>query len=403
MLCLFEDRLAVNFHPIALTRHVSHLLVGTRSLRSRAERATGETRTTLHGRAYLRDYYRAVGELVDAPAEPTLFVNARFPLSRQIVAAFPDRPEWIATWRGDVAAARLDERSIAALDWERDDLEFPLHGSVPVVELSEGRLYDYIWDLLYDNDRLLVEDFDEAGAAIEGVVAEGAHLVHRDRISIGPGSIVDPGAVLDAGEGPITIGRNVRIMANSVLVGPCHIGDGSRVKIGAKIYEKTSIGPQCKVGGEIENTIILGYSNKQHDGFLGHSYLGRWVNLGADTNTSDLKNNYGTIRVWLNGREINTGAMFLGSLIGDHSKTGINTMLNTGTVIGVAANIFGGGFPSKSIPSFAWGGSDGFERFDLERAIDVARRVTARRSVEFTSADERLLRYLSSMVDRSGA
>jgi UDP-N-acetylglucosamine diphosphorylase/glucosamine-1-phosphate N-acetyltransferase len=149
------------------------------------------------------------------------------------------------------------------------------------------------------------------------------------------------------------------------------------------------------VGGEIENSIMLGYSNKQHDGFLGHSYLGRWVNLGADTNTSDLKNNYGTIRVTLNGEEVNTGRMFLGSLIGDHSKTGINTMLNTGSIIGVAANIFGGGFPPKSIPSFSWGGSDGFETFRLDRALELARTVMGRRKVEFTDADARLLRMLA--------
>src|SRR5690606_16982746 len=179
--------------------------------------------------------------------------------------------------------------------------------------------------------------------------------------------------------------------ANAVSEGPCFIGDHSVIKIGAKSYGQTAIGRWCKVGGEVENSIILGYSNKQHDGFLGHSCLGAWVNLGADTNTSDLKNNYGSVRVLLNGREVNSGRMLLGSLIGDHSQTGINTMLNTGTVIGVSANIFGGGFPPREIPSFAWGGSGGFEPFRPEKAIELARTVTARRGIDFTDADKRLL------------
>jgi UDP-N-acetylglucosamine diphosphorylase/glucosamine-1-phosphate N-acetyltransferase len=170
------------------------------------------------------------------------------------------------------------------------------------------------------------------------------------------------------------------------------------VKVGAKIYGDTSIGPLCKVGGEIENSIVLGFSNKQHDGFLGHSYLGAWVNLGADTNTSDLKNNYGNVRVQLGGEAIDTGRMFLGALIGDHAKTGINTMLNTGTIVGVSANVFGAGFPSKSIAPFSWGGAEGYQRFEIDKAIELARTVMARRNVTFTDADETLLRTLASVA-----
>jgi UDP-N-acetylglucosamine diphosphorylase/glucosamine-1-phosphate N-acetyltransferase len=225
-------------------------------------------------------------------------------------------------------------------------------------------------------------------------VHDGAYLVNTAGVRLGPGSVLKPGAVVDASAGPVIIGSGVEVMPNAVIEGPCFIGRGSRIKIGGKIYGQTSIGPQCKVGGEVECSIILGYVNKQHDGFLGHSYLGRWVNLGADTNTSDLKNNYGAVRVTLEGREIDTGRTFLGSLIGDHAKTGINTMLNTGSAVGVAANVFGGGFPSKSIPAFAWGGFDRESVYRLDDALDVARKVMARRGVEMTPADETLLRYL---------
>ena len=392
MLCLFEDHLASNFDPIAATRHISHLLVGTMTLRERAVKAAGLDGVTLHGRGYIRDYYRPFGELVDPPDRDTLFINARLPLTAAVVDSFPKGEEWIVTWRGDVAAARLSVSSIERLNWEADTLDFPLHGSIAVSELEVGGMYEYIWDLLYANADRIGEEAAPSPLERGGTLMTGAHLLYEAAISIGRGTVVAPGVVLDASAGPIVLGSGVEIMANSVVVGPCFIGDSSRIKIGAKIYEKTSIGAWCKVGGEVENSIILGYSNKQHDGFLGHSYLGRWVNLGADTNTSDLKNNYGTVRVTLNGREINSGKTFIGSLIGDHAKTGINTMLNTGTVIGTAANVFGGGFPPKSIPSFAWG-SEG-EKYDLEKAIDVARRVMARRNVEFTGADEALLRRL---------
>jgi UDP-N-acetylglucosamine diphosphorylase/glucosamine-1-phosphate N-acetyltransferase len=148
----------------------------------------------------------------------------------------------------------------------------------------------------------------------------------------------------------------------------------------------------CKVGGEVEGAIIHSFSNKQHDGFLGHAYLGMWVNLGADTNNSDLKNNYGTVKVVIDGTQVDTGSMFMGLVMGDHSKSSINSMFNTGTVVGVSSNVFGSGFPPKSVPSFAWGGSEGMTTYEIERALDVARRVMGRRKVELTKAEEAVLR-----------
>jgi UDP-N-acetylglucosamine diphosphorylase/glucosamine-1-phosphate N-acetyltransferase len=154
----------------------------------------------------------------------------------------------------------------------------------------------------------------------------------------------------------------------------------------------------CKVGGEVEESVIHSYSNKQHDGFLGHAYLGMWVNLGADTNNSDLKNNYGNVKVVINGRLVDSGSMFVGLTMGDHSKSGINTMFNTGTVVGVSSNVFGAGFPPKFVPSFSWGGSDGQETYELEKSLAVARRVMARRKVTLSAAEESLFRTVFELT-----
>ena len=266
------------------------------------------------------------------------------------------------------------------------------------------KLINYPWDLINNNGQEIVSDFATVAAneevRIRGTVYEGAHLLNREKIVIGEGSKVKPGVVLDAENGPIFIGNNVTVFPNAVIEGPAFVGDRSLIKMGAKIYENTSIGEVCKVGGEVEASIIHSYSNKQHDGFLGHAYLGQWVNLGADTNNSDLKNNYGNVKLVLDGEEVDSGSMFMGLIMGDHSKSSINTMFNTGTVVGVSSNIFGSGFPSKSVPSFAWGGAEGMETYNLERALGVARRVMGRRKIELSSSEESVLRSVFELTKK---
>lgn len=195
---------------------------------------------------------------------------------------------------------------------------------------------------------------------------------------------------LNSTTGPIYIDKDAEIMEGSMVRGPFYLGEHAALKMGTKIYGATTVGPHAKVGGEVNNSVIWGYSNKGHDGFLGNSVLGKWCNLGADTNNSNLKNNYGEIKVWDYSLEDyrNTGMQFCGLIMGDHSKTGINTMLNTGTVVGFAANIFGGGFPPKFIPSFSWGGAEGFTTFKLEKAFEVAERMMSRRGINLTEADK---------------
>lgn len=249
--------------------------------------------------------------------------------------------------------------------------------------------------------------FQKNGAAIESDYQlltrerNSAELNDTNRVSGRENIFVEPGAkvehaILNGTTGPIYIGKDTEIMEGSVIRGPFALNEGGVVKMAAKIYGPTTIGPYCKVGGEISNCVFQAYSNKGHDGFLGNSVVGEWCNFGADTNSSNLKNNYSNVRVYSYVTEqIETSeVLFCGVLMGDHSKTGINTMLNTATVVGVSANIFGGGFPSKHIPSFTWGGVEKSDRFILEKAFEVAKNMMSRRKVELTDGDKSILTYL---------
>ena len=203
-------------------------------------------------------------------------------------------------------------------------------------------------------------------------------------------------SILNTKAGPIHIGRNAEVMEGSMIRGPFSLGAHAQLKMGAKIYGPTAIGPECRVGGEVSNSVILGFSNKGHDGFLGNSVLAEWCNLGADTNTSNLKNTYGAVKAWnyAEGAMVETGLQFLGLVMGDHAKCGINTMFNTGSVVGVAANVFGSGFPPKHIPSFTWGGAEGLQEHSLNKALDTAQRVMERRHVQLTPADRSILEHV---------
>ncbi len=203
-------------------------------------------------------------------------------------------------------------------------------------------------------------------------------------------------AILNAENGPIYLGKNSIVQEGAIIRGAFAMGEGSHVNMGAKMRGDISLGPYCKVGGEVSNSVVFGYSNKAHDGFLGNSVLGEWCNLGADTNTSNLKNNYDSPKLWnhaYNDFE-KTGIQFCGLMMGDHSKAGINTMFNTGTVVDVSTNIFGSGFPSNYIPSFAWGGGEQYEEYELPKALETAERVMARRNVPFTPMDKEILSHI---------
>jgi UDP-N-acetylglucosamine diphosphorylase/glucosamine-1-phosphate N-acetyltransferase len=230
---------------------------------------------------------------------------------------------------------------------------------------------------------------------IEGDVHPSVAIINRSNIYVGPGAVVRAGAVLDAEEGFVAVGSGAIVESQAVLMQNVFLAPWSRVKIGAKVFSNVTIGMASKVGGEVEDSLIEPFANKQHDGFLGHSYLSSWCNLGAGTNTSDLKNNYSPITLSINGQLYRTGLQFLGLLMGDHSKSSINSMFNTGTVVGTGANIFGGGFPPKEVPSFSWGGSEGFENYDVEKAVETAMKVMERRKVTMSIAYESMFRFVA--------
>ncbi len=252
------------------------------------------------------------------------------------------------------------------------------------------------WDIFSKNEIELKSDFELITKGRKSQpISDTNRVLKPENIFLEEGAVVEC-ANLNASAGYIYVGKDSEIMEGAMIRGPFAIGEHSAVKMGAKIYGATTVGPHCKVAGEISNSVIFGYTNKAHDGFLGNSVLGEWCNLGADTNNSNLKNNYSKVKVWSYEEHdyINTGLQFCGLIMGDHSKCSINTMFNTGTVVGVSANIFGNGFPPKFVPSFSWGGSEGFTSYRLEDAVEVASRVYERRHLEFGKKEKDLLKYL---------
>jgi len=253
------------------------------------------------------------------------------------------------------------------------------------------------WDIYALNHLVLKHDFDllTAGSKSQKLSDTNTLIGPKEMLFIEEGAKVEA-AILNTSTGPIYIGKKAEIMEGSIVRGPLAMCEESALKLGAKIYGATTLGPHCKVGGEVNNVVFQAYSNKGHDGFLGNALIGEWCNLGADTNTSNLKNNYGMVDTYsyeTNG-QVKTDVQFMGVCMGDHSKCGINTMFNTGTVTGVSSNIFGAGFPSKFIPSFTWGGAEGSEPFRFEKAVEYANNMMARRGLELSSEEIAILKYI---------
>jgi UDP-N-acetylglucosamine diphosphorylase/glucosamine-1-phosphate N-acetyltransferase len=273
------------------------------------------------------------------------------------------------------------------------------------VEIPEARLLSFIWQMIEKNGEVIEDDFGKLpfrGQSEESIVFPGVQMVEEDNILLGEGAVIRPGVVLDASDGPIAIGDGSIVLPNSVILGPVSIGSGSIVNSGAKVLEGTSIGDVCKIGGEVDSTIFGNYTNKQHDGFIGHSYLGEWVNIGAASNNSDLKNNYSNVRMWCAGSFRDTGRQFLGTIIGDHTKTGINTIFNTGTVVGFNCNVFSAEMPPAFVPSFSWGHGTSISEYNVEKAMQTAEIVMERRKVKFGNAYKSLFQKIHSLSDRSG-
>lgn len=406
-LYLFEDNLVKNFLPLVHLRPVYDLRCGMLTLRERAVKYLSPVSLTLHVRKYLTPLLSEENpgmELNSIPSDPCVFVNGRCILTPGLAKILKksSTADCVFVMKDEVVAARLGKENLSRLKGRSggDALDF---SSLPNVQriAVEAELARYPWDLVYANEAVLQTDFGilaRRGVTRKGSLHKSAVLLGKKEISIGKKSRIDPGVVLVADNGPILIGNDVHIHAGAVIEGPCFIGDGSIVKIGARIYGNTTIGPACKVGGEIEHAIIHSHSNKQHDGFLGHSYIGQWVNLGAGTTTSNLKNTYGNVKVEMNGTRVDTGKTFLGVIAGDHVKTGINMSLDAGTIVGTSSSIYGSKLPPKSIRPFSWGESGNLTDYAVDKALAVAVKVMARRKVQASRAYQDAFREICRMA-----
>ncbi len=261
---------------------------------------------------------------------------------------------------------------------------------------AEINIINNTWDIFSKNDEEIESDFEILTLGKKSQeISETVQVLGKEQVFFEEGAKAEF-VTINALEGPVYIGKDAELMEGSIVRGPFALCEHSTVKMGAKIYGPTTIGPESKVGGELNNVVIQGYTNKAHDGFLGNAVIGEWCNLGADTNNSNLKNNYAEVRLWNYKTEgfAKTGLQFCGLIMGDHSKCGINTMFNTGTVVGVSANIFGSGFPRNFVPSFSWGSSHGFIEYKTNKALEVAQKVFERRGLEFDEKEQRILEHI---------
>jgi UDP-N-acetylglucosamine diphosphorylase/glucosamine-1-phosphate N-acetyltransferase len=405
-LYLFEDNHLNNLFPLAYTRPVYDLRCGIRTLREKLLDLLPVRQLFLQTRPHLAELVQeenpkaAVNTL---PTDDAWFINGRLLADESFkkLVRKHDGSAKVFRFNDELVAAFLTKDFLNTIRTETS-LEKVLTDSLPHQQVNV-RMIHYPWELVHHTAEEIERDVVrmKTQRSTKGVkIHKGAHLLNKKNILFGKNVTVMPGAVLDAEHGPIVIGDNVTIMPNTFVEGQAYIGANSLIKAGAKIYHGTSIGEWCKVGGEVDNAVIHSYSNKQHEGFLGHSYLGSWVNIGADTNTSDLKNTYGNVKVVVNGTLVNTGSQFVGLTMGDHSKTGINMMFDTGSVVGVGCNLYGADLPPKFIPSFSWGTKDNLTTYDIEKCLETARRMMSRRNVQMTSAYEFMMRSVFAMTEQ---
>lgn len=387
-LILFDDYRHENLKPLTWTRPVCELRCGILTIREKWEKRLN-TAASFLTLSYLSTKYPCKSDninlLINGGAMPT------DKLVEQINALKPG--QIILESNSTVVAALVSAEMLA--DLKKDYLpEKMIHLAGKLEQIFISGEIDFLTtcpDIFAKNETELEKDFKLITQGRNSAPIDDTNTVIGDRLFIEEGAVIQC-ATINTKTGPVYIGKNAEIMEGTHVRGPLALCEGAVLKLGTKIYGATTIGPECRVGGEVNNAVLLGYSNKGHDGFLGNSVLGEWCNLGADTNTSNLKNNYGEVKVWSYPAEtfVNSGRQFVGLCMGDHSKCGINTMFNTGTTAGVFANIFGSEFPPKFIPSFAWGNGP-FDVYELSKALEVARNVMIRRNIILSPEEESIL------------
>lgn len=381
---LFDGPSRNNLLPLTYTRPVAEIRVGILTIREKWE-AFLESTITFVTEDYLSDKYPMV------EFDKNIFINSSFLPNNKLVNLIINlKPNELIN-SGDDLIAFYSEKN-------QDEVDLESFKKIPyndkVLQLNS------LTDIFKINSSAIIEDFTLLTKnKNSSKISKTNNLINPENIFIDEGVKMEY-STLNASNGPIYISKNCEIMEGTLIRGPFALCEYSTLKLGSKIYGGTTIGPHCKIGGEVSNSIVQGYSNKGHDGFLGNSLIGEWCNLGADTNTSNLKNNYADVKIWNYDKNkfLSTGEQFCGLIMGDHSKSGINTMFNTGTVVGVCSNVFGSGFPRNFIPSFSWGGNKGFSDYRIEKVFEVNDKVMKRRNCIFSDQDKAILTHLNNIT-----
>lgn len=382
---LFDGSVRNQLYPFTHTRPVADIRCGIMTMRERWDLLL-ETDTSTLTEAYLQPVFPLQA------GDDNVYINGALVGNTDLLAAIKGlAPQ----------EALLQEETVIAFRTGG----IPEHGAEAGFVQSQCKVIVYggplflignVWDIFAQNEKALRADFELLTANRQSeLLPDYVTAMGKANIFIEEGAKIYP-CIINAEAGPVYIGKGAEIMEGAIIRGPFALGEHATLKMGAKVYGGTTIGPGCKLGGEISNVVFFANSNKGHDGFLGNAVVGEWCNLGADTNCSNLKNNYDEVKIWneFENRSVKTGLQFCGLLMGDHSKCGINTMFNTGTVAGVACNIYGGGFPEKFVPSFSWGGSEGIVTHRLEKAIDTGNRMMLRRNKKLSEAEMKVLEYV---------
>jgi UDP-N-acetylglucosamine diphosphorylase/glucosamine-1-phosphate N-acetyltransferase len=385
---LFDNFRRSNLFPLTLIRPVADIRIGILTIREKWEKHLGQKTSTLTER-YLREKYPVIKE------DDNIMINGSVCPDPVLLKEICDLKSGEVLYKDDaIIAMHLQAVELDSLDEEKIDEVNMVESHSPLLKVK------HTWDIFSRNGQAIENDFELITRnRISETVSKSNQLI-GDRIFLEKGAKVEC-CILNSSTGPIYIGKDAEIMEGSMIRGPFSLGDHSVIKMGAKIYGPTTVGPYCKIGGEVNNSVFFGYSNKAHDGFMGNSVIGEWCNIGADTNTSNLKNTYENIKLWNYADQtfVETGLQFCGLVMGDHSKCGINTMFNTGTVVGINSNIFGSGYQRNFIPSFSWGGTSGLKPYNIDHAVSVAKKVYLRRDISFDLVEENILRSIFNLTN----
>lgn len=378
----FEDSFCKHFKPLTLTRPVWDLRVGVLTILKKWKKTLKPELIHWETAAHIQQVFTPPTLENNSPR---FYLNARFLPCDKLIAAIKNMADGDSLFYEDTLVAQYSTKAIDLNPTNNIKLDFK-----PI-------FIEYLWDMLKLNSDQISYDIAlfRISSKSKGAIADTI-ITNKENMYISDSATIEPGVILMADKGPIFIGDDATIEAGAIIKGPAAVCRGATVKMTARIYDSTTIGPVCKIGGEVSHSIFHSYTNKSHDGFVGNSIFGQWCNMGADSNTSNLKNNYGFVRIqdWETRKPYRVGFQFFGTVMGDHSKTSINCMLGTGTTCGVSSNIFNAGFPPKYIPSFTWMDGEKNPGFRFEKALEVMKAMMARRHIELTPEYESMVRYI---------